>query len=330
MVVAPATLRWLRRLVWGYFALAVAYAAVLWLGGDSWWIATVLLFVPRWPALLPAPLLALLVLVTRPRLLVPVVLAALVILGPAMGYRLGWQRWITPGGKPDLRLVTFNIDSGENPRALSIFLGLEDYHPDVVVLQECSPESIAAEYWPAGWSVRFDQGICLATRYPVLEARTAERVLTGDQGGTGNAMFYRLRTGSGSLDLGVLHLETPRKGLEQLRYGAKISAMERNVLVREIGSRRLSRWFHAQGDSLLIAGDFNMPVESTIYRSYWSECGNAFSRVGHGFGWTRVLPHFSIRIDHVLTCRGWRAVHAVVGPDLGSDHRPLIVDVGRR
>ena len=317
-------------LAWGYLAAAILYSALLWLGGDAWWVATVLLFIPRWPMLLPAPLLALIVLPVRPRLVVPIALGALVTLGPGMGYRLGVRGWFTHAAVPDLRLVTFNVDAGENPRVLALSLGLEPYHPDVVVLQECNAEMAKPEYWPAGWTARFDQGICLAGRFPVVEARTLERVMTGDQGGTGNAMFYRLKTDSGVVDLGVIHLETPRKGLEQLRYGARISAMERNVLLRDVGSRRLSRWFTAQSDSLIIAGDFNMPVESTIYRSYWRRCANAFSRVGHGFGSTRVLPKYSIRIDHVLTCRGWRPLRAVVGPDLGSDHRPLIVELARR
>jgi len=73
-----------------------------------------------------------------------------------------------------------------------------------------------------------------------------------------------------------------------------------------------------------------LPVESTIYRANWGSCRNAFSSVGHGFGWTRVLPHFSLRIDHVLSCGGWRPLHAMVGPDLGSDHLPLIVDLARK
>jgi len=72
-----------------------------------------------------------------------------------------------------------------------------------------------------------------------------------------------------------------------------------------------------------------MPVESAIYRSYWSDCANSYSEVGHGFGFTRVLKWFSVRIDHVLACGGWRPVKAIVGPDLGSDHLPLIVDLRR-
>jgi vancomycin resistance protein VanJ len=329
LIVSRQTLRLLAFLAWGYLALATLYATLLWVWGDAWWVATVLLFLPRWPMLLPAPLLALIVLPVRPRLLVPIALGALVTLGPAMGYRLGIRGWFTHR-VTDLRLVTFNVDAGENPRVLALSLGLERYHPDVVVLQECSAEIAKPEFWPAGWTARFDQGICLAGRFPVLEARTLERVMTGDQGGTGSVMFYRLKTDSGTIDLGVIHLETPRKGLEQLRYAARISAMERNVLVRDVGSRRLSRWLAEQSDSLVVAGDFNMPVESTIYRANWSRCGNAFSRVGRGFGSTRVLPKYSIRIDHVLTCKGWRPLRAVVGPDLGSDHRPLIVDLARK
>lgn len=327
--VSARTHRRLLIAAWGYCGLTVAYATLLWLASDQWWVATVLLFIPRWPILVPAPLLALLVLLIRPRLIFPIGLGVLIALGPGMGYRIGWQGWFAHSRAPALRLVTFNVDAGENPRILAISLGLEPYHPDVVVLQECAPQLASPENWPPNWTVRFDQGICIAGRFPVVEARTLERIRTGDQGGTGDVMLYRLQTEQGTINLGVIHLETPRKGLEQLGYRAGISAMERNVLVRDVGSRRLSRWLGEQSDSLIIAGDFNMPVESTIYRANWSRCNNAFSRVGWGFGWTRILPKYSIRIDHVLTCRGWTALRAVVGPDLGSDHRPLIVDLAR-
>jgi endonuclease/exonuclease/phosphatase (EEP) superfamily protein YafD len=330
LVVSRRTAGFLALMTWGYLALSLAYAALLWLGGDVWWLATVLLFMPRWPSLLPAPFLALAALLIRPRLLLPIGLAAIVCLGPAMGYRLGVRGWFTRSARGDLRIITFNIDSRDNPRILAIPIGLEPYHPDVVVLQECAEDLAAAEHWPPGWTVRFEQSLCLASRFPVAEAKTLERIETGDQGGTGNVMFYRLRSDSGMIDLAVLHLETPRKGLEQLRYGARVSGLARNELVREVGSRRMSRWIAEQSMAAIVAGDFNMPVESRIYRSHWSACGDAFSTVGHGFGWTRVLPHFSIRIDHVLSCGGWRPLRAVVGPDLGSDHLPLIVDLARK
>ncbi len=267
---------------------------------------------------------------TRPRLLLPLSLGVLVSLGPAMGYRVGWRGWLAGSTPHDLRLITFNVRGAENPRLLAIPQGVEPYQPDIVVFQECAAGLLDPTYWPGGWTLRSEQGLCLASRFPVLQVKTLERVLTGEQGGTGSAVFYRLATAAGPIDLGIIHLETPRKGLEPLRYGNQIAAMERNVLVREVGSRRLSRWLRQQSTSVIIAGDFNMPVESTIYRTHWGSCRNAFSSVGHGFGWTRVLPHFSLRIDHVLSCGGWRPLRAIVGPDLGSDHLPLIVDLARK
>lgn len=327
---SPRISRLLVLVVWGYLALVLLYTAVLWFGGDRWWAATVLLFAPRWPAVVPAAALALAALLVRPRLLLLVGIATLVGLVPAMGYRIGMGGWLAGSDRPDVRIITFNLWAIGNVRRLAAPLGLEAYRPDIVVFQECAEAVAQPEHWPAGWTVRMDHDICLGTRFSVLEARTVTEIRTGEQGGTGNAMFYRLQSPSGPVDLAVVHLETPRKGLEPLRFSGRVGDLELNALVREAGSRRVRRWIDAQSSSPIVAGDFNMPVESRIYRTHWSDCTNAFSAVGRGFGWTRVLRHFSIRIDHVLSCGGWKPRRAVVGPDLGSDHRPLVVDLTRQ
>lgn len=321
--------RYLIRASWAYLAGVSAYAALLWGLGDSWWVATALLFGPRWPAIVPAALLALAAALARPRLLLPIAGAAVIALGPVMGYRIGWRSWLGSPRGQNLRIITFNVEGGVNPELLGVPGELERYQPDVMVFQECASRLNATQFWPAGWTVRQDGGFCLGTRWPVLDVRELERVETGEFGGTGNAVRYRLQVRNDTVDLVVVHLETPRKGLESLRYGSDASRMNPSLLVREIGSRRISRWVRQQSQEPIVAGDFNMPVESVIYRRYWNDCGNAFSRTGHGFGGTRVLRHFSIRIDHVLACGRWRPVRAFVGPDLGSDHLPLIVDVNR-
>jgi endonuclease/exonuclease/phosphatase family metal-dependent hydrolase len=155
---------------------------------------------------------------------------------------------------------------------------------------------------------------------------SAETVETRSGGMTGMALLYMLRTSGGILRLGNVHLETPRKGLEPLRGEGEVGSLVRNIMLRDVGSRRVSRWLTGQRADL-VAGDFNLTVESAIYRRYWSDCPDAFSRVGRGFGWTRVLLRFAARIDHVLACGGWKPVSARVGPDLGSDHLPLVVDL---
>ena len=314
---------------WGYLVAVSAYAGLLWTVGDAWWLATALLFGPRWPILIPFPLLLVAALLVRPALLVPLFLALGVAWGPAMGYRLGWRGWFADD-RGDLRVVTFNINAGPNFRTLSIPQDLERFDPDVILLQECDSRLAERDYWPEGWTFRFDEGMCLGSRFPVRETTREERIETGEVGGTGSARLYRLAAPHGMIDLVGVHLETPRKGLESLRYGADASRMEPSTLVRDIGSRRISRWVRQHSKDAIVAGDFNMPVESAIYRRNWGDCTNAFSRVGRGFGYTRILRRFSVRIDHVLSCGGWVPVRAFVGPDLGSDHLPVIVDLRRR
>ncbi|NNF27428.1 MAG: endonuclease/exonuclease/phosphatase, partial [Gemmatimonadetes bacterium] len=51
---------------------------------------------------------------------------------------------------------------------------------------------------------------------------------------------------------------------------------------------------------------------------------------GLGFGFTRYNGWIRARIDHVLLAGDLEAVSAVVGDDVGSDHRPVRVRIRRR
>ncbi|MEK6687137.1 MAG: endonuclease/exonuclease/phosphatase family protein [Gemmatimonadota bacterium] len=320
----------IRLVAWGYLAMAVAAAITIWGFGDRSVLPTTLLYGPRWVLLVPAAPLALLGLMVMPKLLGPVTLSALLILGPVMGGRTGWRGWFA-AGRGDLRVVTFNLDASQNPIIPQVPAALAVLQPDIIVVQECSDEFVNAAGSLPGWLARRDGSLCLMTRFRVDSAEEMETVRTRDQGGTGNAVRYRLDSPQGALTVVNVHLETPGKGLAPLRYGGSSSELTLNILVRDAGSSRTRRWALADGQDLLVAGDFNLVVESAIYRDHWSGCTNAFSRVGRGFGYTRVLKRFSARIDHVLSCgTGWKPVRAVVGPDLGSDHRPMVVDLRRR
>jgi vancomycin resistance protein VanJ len=229
--------------------------------------------------------------------------------------------------------VTFNAGGGDAV-APNLALLLDRWRPHLVAFQECGPRLVAAVERAEGWHRHQWDGLCLLSRFPILGAEAMDRSAlariheTTAIGGSGNVVRYVLAAPGGTIHLTNLHLETPRKGIEGLvrldweRFGA-------NTELRGIEARLARRWADAGAGPMLVAGDFNTPVESHIYRRSWSGLKNAFSARGRGFGMTRYNGWIRARIDHVLMEEGWRAEAAEVGPDAGSDHRPLIVDLRR-
>ena len=138
------------------------------------------------------------------------------------------------------------------------------------------------------------------------------------------------------MDLVTVHLETARKGLEWLVADVppELAAPDLNARIRTMESERAAVWARVRSREVptLITGDFNLPVESRIYRDHWSGYDNAFEATGTGFGFSKHEGRWlHIRIDHVLAAPGWYDIRgAWVGLPVGSDHRPVIADLTRR
>lgn len=327
----PGPARWTAWAAWGYLAAAMLVAVGLRALGERWWPATVYLFGPRWVILLPLALLVPAAALLRPKLLLPLLAALVVVLFPVMGLRTGWRAML-PGeaaGSP-LRMVTLNA-GGETWAAERLISRMEEWDAHVAAVQECTPPVAEALGRAAGWEWRRDGDLCLLSRHPVLSAETMDRshfepVREAGIGGTGAAVRYRLDVGGRPVRLVNVHLETPRRGLEGL-FRNETGRVGANSVSREIESRQVARWAAEGEGPLVVAGDFNLPVESAIYRESWGGLANAFSRAGRGFGHTRYNGWIRVRIDHVLAGPGWRVERAWVGPDVGSDHRPVVADL---
>ena len=94
-------------LVWIYVAALLGTWTVITLGGDRWWLATVVLFGPRWICGLPLVILTPAVLIRR-RLLWAFLMATAIFLGPLMGFCIPWARLVT-ADKPALRVLSCNV-----------------------------------------------------------------------------------------------------------------------------------------------------------------------------------------------------------------------------
>ena len=107
-----------------------------------------------------------------------------------------------------------------------------------------------------------------------------------------------------------------------------------NARIRDQESERASVWSAPSGKTTpaIIVGDFNLPVESAIFRRHWLRFTDAFESTGTGFGWSkREGTLLRIRIDHILgNASAPQAIGVWLGSDFGSDHLPVIADLAWR
>ena len=296
--------------------------------GDRTWWGTALIYSGRWPWLLPIGVVAPLAIAWRRSALVPLTLAALVVMGPVMGGTLStvplWSK-----GK-SLRILTYNVENG-SVVAFRVRELLDAARPDIAGFQECGLPMHEALGRLEGWAViDTTSGVCLISRYPLrappvlMQAENFQAA-----GGSAVAKRYEVMSPIGTVNVFVLHLETPRHGVEHLLTDPTNAPrlIDANNLLRETESRVVRRWVDSTSGARIVMGDFNLPVESVIWQRYWSSLDDSFNTAGNGWGFTRLNGWIRVRIDHVLLDGHLKAVGAHVGADWGSDHLPFMAEV---
>jgi vancomycin resistance protein VanJ len=313
--------------VFGYAAIVTCFWLAVDLLADRVLPATLAAFGPRWLAALPLLPLALIVVAMsgreRRRLLGLLALTGLVLIFGFMDFRVGLER---AAGTSVLRIMTHNLGEGRvTATALDRLMRAE--RVDIAALQECP----FYDYDMArlGWRFYYGGDLCLASRYPftVLDVRDPD---TAWQSGDQQANRYEIETPIGHFQLLNVHLGTIRGGLETLLVegwrGLPQFAVNREAAA--LASRAARERARRGSEPIVVTGDFNLPVESAIYRNNWGDLRNAFSSCGRGFGYTKFTRLFGIRIDHVLMSEQWRCADArVLSTRYGGDHAPLVVDL---
>lgn len=297
--------------------------------GDRWWVATALLFAPRWVLGLPLLVLVPAALATRRRLLAPLGAALFLLLGPVMGFRVPWPGVLLHRDEPrNLRVMTANIGGGPSISPTALAAALREIGPDVAAFQECDIDLDPLR--SAGWFAHSDRHLCVVSRFPIRRA-TRDRDDLGSYDGSGTAIAYVLETPAGTLTLLNVHLATVRPGLFEVMHRGWSGApdLTANSALRRIESRLARDRATRMVPVAIVVGDFNVPVESAIYREAWTAWSNAFSCAGLGFGWTKYTRWHGVRVDHVLHGPDWECRRAWVGPSLGFDHRPVVADLVR-
>jgi endonuclease/exonuclease/phosphatase (EEP) superfamily protein YafD len=315
-------IRWLS---WLYLVVAVLSWATVYFGDDQWWLGTMVLFGPRWLLLLPLAVLVPLAAWQDRRLLVPLLLGALIVLGPFMGLQLH-RELAAPDNQPRLRVLTCNID-GKHANVKLLHALIAETDADIVALQEFAGD--LKNVVPPSWHLLRKEELVIFSRYPL---RKLDAVRSHP-----NMLASVVRSTMGDITFCTVHLPSTRFGLTNLVDRHTLVRPERNGLLLQQTSERRQAAEEAQQAiaalklPVIVAGDFNTLVESPIYREFWHGYRNAFSTRGFGYGWTERARIQGIRnvvrIDHVLMSNDLKALSCRVGSDIGSDHLPVIAEI---
>ena len=330
--------RWLDRIV--YWASAVNLALVvgvliaLKLVSERWWLSEALLFFPRAPHAAVALLLLPLSMLCCRKAVGFSVVAVLLVVGPIMGLNVPIH--FGPGAPQisagHLRIVSCNVQRYQ-PAFEGLIGEVTAAVPDVVVFQEAVGEHpLLDEAFPDWYSLHIGEYF-VAARRPVRHVAT----FRSEQFRRDAAVVVDVEIDAGKIvRLVNLHLTSPRPGLMRLRAanvvaGDGVEAVADAMALRRQECEALREFFdeHCRDTPVVVAGDFNMPTDSNLYRSGWRDLQNAFDATSFGYGYTAPCSKTGfwpagspwLRIDHILASQHWHVHSCFVGSSNVSDHR---------
>jgi vancomycin resistance protein VanJ len=317
---------WLARLGWAYILLIVLWSLLRWLFFDTlWWLALVntiaeYLFLPL-PLLLAASLWR-----RRRRLLLGLSLPLIAfgaLLGPLFLPKLPER---PAQGAHVLTAMTFNVLT-TNKDAAAIVGAIRAAKPDIVGFQELTRARKAAisaalatdyPYQTLAPPERFP-AIGLISRFPIEQA---EPVFLPP---LHFALHAILRVDGARLHVFVVHLSPNGFGRNPVSQYAALA--EERYAQRWAEVARLEQELHALHEPALLLCDCNLTDTSQAYAQLTTFLSDSFREAGWGLGhsfFSWRAPFLSQRLDYIWHSDGLIAIEARVGPDGGSDHRPVV------
>ena len=315
----PPKGKWWITLPVGALALAALVAPLF---GRWFWIADLMSnFVPHYAVI--AFVLMIVCFLTRRPVLAACTLAIVVV--EVLRLLPLWTPYPSEAGAADttrVKIIQFNVYVGNNnPTRVIDWVSRED--PDVAVLVEvtrewASPLKVLQERYPATL-VKFHpngSGIAVLSRLP---SSNMHLEYVGDRWRPTVVLKASPSPLGPPLALYATHLASPSNRGDTARRNRQLLALAKQlradpsnpkILVGDLNTTRWSPWFGIIADS---AG-LRDTEEGFGFQPTWS-----YMPFGVWFG---------IPIDHLLVSSDVHVLDRRVGPDLGSDHRPVVTMIG--
>jgi len=218
-----------------------------------------------------------------------------------------------------IRLVLVNVHRSNGQYHL-VKDFLRDTEPDLVVLEEVDQtwlDNLAELKSQLPHSVEAprddDFGIALLSRYPLEQGKVA---YLGDASVPSVVVLVPLE----KVTLTIL-------GTHPVPPGGNEYSRLRNQQLSAI-----AEFLRSQSDPMILIGDLNTTPWNHYFKRLLRESGlnDSASVFGYQPTWPSDLIFLRISLDHCLISSDWKVIHRRVGPPVGSDHFPLIVELALR
>ncbi|MGF1547629.1 MAG: endonuclease/exonuclease/phosphatase family protein [Thiotrichales bacterium] len=210
-----------------------------------------------------------------------------------------------------LRVATVNLNY-RNRQDEAVVAFLRDAGADIVVLQEVTPAWEAllrglTEQYPYAWfAPREDPfGIALLSRRPCADCRVMDFGVTP-------AIAGRFALAGREIEVVGIHPPPP--------MSAEWTAARDDLLMNVAG------YLSPLERPAIVLGDLNATPWSAGYRAFIDASGLARGRGLHPT-WPSFFGLPVIPIDHVLVSAPLSLSRVALGPEIGSDHYPLLADI---
>jgi endonuclease/exonuclease/phosphatase (EEP) superfamily protein YafD len=210
-------------------------------------------------------------------------------------------------------LANVNTRSGKPELLVQV---IEQFKPDIIVLEEVDEAWLSAlqqelaAYPHTEAAPRADNfGIALYSRYPI---RRGEIIYVGDA----------------EVPSVIAEIESPAGVFTVIGTHPVPPGSAENSRLRDGQLAQLPELVRNASSPVLLLGDLNVTPWSYAFRRLVRESGLRDSSRGRGVQptWPTFMPLFWIPIDHCLYGAGIQVTDKIVGPGIGSDHYPLIVN----
>jgi endonuclease/exonuclease/phosphatase (EEP) superfamily protein YafD len=221
-------------------------------------------------------------------------------------------------GAPEVRVMSYNLLS-TNESYNEVIEYVEATTPDIVLLHEASrPWEVAMGSSGLDYQLVRGRSDNLIFGTLVLARQTVDAVSFGFAEGDGRAIALSYQPEGWPVPVKILssHPVAPTNG-------------ERAAL-RDAQLGFAAEWAGRQDGAYLVVGDLNASPWSSPFRGLVSEGALRNSQLGFGlqpsFSANTIFP-LRVPIDHLLHSDDLRVRDRRLGPSMGSDHFPLVVDL---